>query len=205
MIWSSECIQCSVWYGFCYEPLQENANANHFTWLRSSLTNSFRGSARQTTTYYLILSHTLLSYPLLLIFHSQTLPPFVTHTISWLILWLILLNPWPWTLPHSYLHKEPILSHSSLVLTLVPIRFNPLCFAHKPLEVPFAQIELNSLLLSLPSTECKCKLVTPITCSMNARERILYRLCYTEASDTCLVNSPAPPAAGALVMQWPAH
>ena len=33
----------------------------------------------------------------------------------------------------------------------------------QPLEVPFAQIELSSLLLSLPSTERECKLVTPVT------------------------------------------
>jgi len=33
----------------------------------------------------------------------------------------------------------------------------------QPLEVPFAQIELSSLLLSLPSTERECKLVMPVT------------------------------------------
>jgi len=33
----------------------------------------------------------------------------------------------------------------------------------QPLEVPFAWIELSSLLLSLPSTEHECKLVTPVT------------------------------------------
>jgi len=104
-------------------------------------------------------------------FHSSLYLAIPFYSFSFLntasILWLILLNPWPWTLPHSYLYKEPILSCSSLVLTLVPIRFNPLCFAHKPLEVPFAQIELNSLLLSLPSTERECKLVTPITKGQN--------------------------------------
>jgi len=68
-------------------------------------------------------------------FHPWLIP-FPEHclfswlTIPWLILWLVLLNPWPWTLPRSYLYKEPILSCSSLVLTLVPIQFNPLWFAH---------------------------------------------------------------------------
>jgi len=37
----------------------------------------------------------------------------------------------------------------------------------QPLEVLFARIELNSLLLSLPSTERKCKLVMPITKGQN--------------------------------------
>ena len=144
-----------------------NVKANRFTWLRSPLINSSPGSAGRTTMYYPIPSLTLLSYPLLLISVPE-------HCLlSWLILfhdsyfWLILLNPWPWTLPRSYLYKEPILSCSSLVLTLVPIWFNPLCFSHKPLEVPFAWMELNSLLLSLLSTERKCKLVMPVTKGQN--------------------------------------
>jgi len=37
----------------------------------------------------------------------------------------------------------------------------------QPLEVLFAQIELSSLLLSLPSTERECKLVTPVTAGSN--------------------------------------
>jgi len=37
----------------------------------------------------------------------------------------------------------------------------------QPLEVPFAQIELSSLLLSLPSTERECKLVMPVTKGQN--------------------------------------
>ena len=122
-------------HGHCYEQLQENANKNHFTWLRSPLINSFPGSARRITTLYLTPSHTLLSYPLWLIPVPEHCLLWLTSVpehclLLWLILWLILLNPWPWTLPHSYLYKEPIISSSSLVLTLVPIRFNLLCFAH---------------------------------------------------------------------------
>ena len=97
---------------------------NHFTWLQSPLINFFLGSARRTTTLYPTPSHTMPSYHLWLI-------PVPEHCLLlWLILWLVLLNPWPWTLPCSYLYKELILSSSSLVLALVPIWFNPLRFAH---------------------------------------------------------------------------
>jgi len=72
-----------------------------------------------------------------------------------LTLWLISLTLDPEHCLINYLYKEPILSSSSPVLTLVLIQFNPVHFALKPLEVLLTQIEPSSTVSAQNWTQVK--------------------------------------------------